>query len=110
MDIALCFVTCPSREVAQALAKQLVEEYLAACVNILTGVQSVYRWQESITVAEEALLIIKTNSARIEQLKKAILDSHPYETPEFVAIEANHVEQSYADWLASSLTPIDNLK
>lgn len=103
MDIVVCFVTCPSKEVGQALAKQIVGAKLAACVNILPGVQSVYVWEESLCVDEEVLLVIKSTAALIERLEKAILEAHPYETPEFVVLPASHVSDRYAAWVTANV-------
>jgi periplasmic divalent cation tolerance protein len=104
MDIVVCFVTCPSKEVGQALAKQLVGEKLAACVNIVPGLQSVYVWQGSMCLDEEVLLIIKSCSSSLERLESYIVENHPYETPEFVAFTATRVSERYAAWVTASLS------
>ncbi|MFA7488527.1 MAG: divalent-cation tolerance protein CutA, partial [Lysobacteraceae bacterium] len=66
MSVQLVLCTCPTREVAAGLARSLVEQRLAACVNLLPGVQSVYRWQGNIETSEEVLMLIKTRAARLE--------------------------------------------
>jgi periplasmic divalent cation tolerance protein len=103
MDIVVCLVTCPSKEVGQALAKQVVAAQLAACVNILPGVQSVYHWEDSLCIDEEVLLIIKSTAARIEPLERTILEHHPYDTPEFVVLTASHVSERYAAWVGKGV-------
>jgi periplasmic divalent cation tolerance protein len=103
MDIIICLVTCPSKEVGQALAKQIVGAKLAACVNILPGVQSVYAWEDSLCVDEEVLLVIKSTQGLIARLQKAILENHPYDTPEFVVLPADYVSERYASWVRASV-------
>jgi periplasmic divalent cation tolerance protein len=103
MDIIICLVTCPSREVASGLAKTLVDSQVAACVNIVPGLQSVYRWNGEICIDEEALLIIKSTAPAKDELKKAVLDNHPYETPEFVVLNAADVSEGYGRWVMESV-------
>lgn len=103
MDIIICLVTCPSRDVASGLAKTLVDSQLAACVNIVPGLESVYRWKGEICIDEEALLIIKSTASAKDALKKAVLDNHPYETPEFVVLNAAHVSEGYGKWVVESV-------
>lgn len=99
MSIIICLVTCPSPEVASAMAKELVDQQLAACVNVLPTVQSIYRWEQAICVDNEALMIIKSTTERQDQLKKAVLAKHPYETPEFVVLDTQEVSEHYARWV-----------
>lgn len=102
-DILVCLVTCPSKEVGARLATTLVAERLAACVNIIEGVQSVYYWQEQVVVDSEVQLIIKTSSARLESVKAKVLELHPYETPEFIALAPVATERRYADWILDTV-------
>jgi len=102
MKITICFVTAPSSEVASALAKLVVDQRLAACVNIVPGVQSVYRWNDEVTIDSEVLMIMKTSTARLEDLKRAVLKEHPYDTPEFIAIEPSASLEPYAQWVVES--------
>jgi periplasmic divalent cation tolerance protein len=103
MSIVICLVTAPSQEVGAQLAKSFVEQELAACVNVLPAVQSVYRWQGSVTIDEEVLLVIKTAQERVSALEAAVLAEHPYETPEFVVLHADAVSGSYAKWVVESV-------
>jgi periplasmic divalent cation tolerance protein len=103
MSIVICLVTAPSPEVGAALAKSLVDQRLAACVNIVPAVQSIYRWQDEITIDEEVLLLIKTEKDLTERLKQAVMAAHPYEVPEFVALLATDVSTAYAEWIKSSV-------
>jgi periplasmic divalent cation tolerance protein len=103
MNIVICLVTAPSQEVGAALAKSLVDQRLAACVNILPAVQSIYRWQDQITIDEEVLLLIKTEKDLTERLKQAVVAAHPYEVPEFVVLSATDVSTPYAEWIKSAV-------
>ena len=98
-DTLLLLSTCPDAETAAKIARALVEERLAACVNRVAGVASVYRWREEIHEATEMLLLIKTTRERIEALRARLVELHPYEVPELIALDvvAGHVP--YLDWL-----------
>lgn len=87
------------------LARSLVEARLAACVNILPGVESIYRWENRVAQDGEQLLVIKTTLETLPALRQALLGQHPYELPEFVVIEPQQVEKRYAAWIAASTTP-----
>jgi periplasmic divalent cation tolerance protein len=95
--IVLC--TCGSRDEADSIASTLVNERLAACVNILPPVQSVYRWQGAVERADEILLVIKTTAARFSALRDRIQAIHSYDTPEIIAIEAAAGSERYLTWL-----------
>lgn len=96
----LVLVTAPPGEAA-ALARALVSERLAACVNVLAGVTSVYRWQGAVQEDGEALLVVKTRADRLAALEARVLELHPYDVPEFVVVEPAHVEARYRAWLAA---------
>ena len=83
---------------AAALAKALVEERVAACVNIVPEVRSIYRWKNAIEDEREQILIIKTTEERVEALREALFAVHPYEVPEFVVL-SGEVSGAYAEWL-----------
>ena len=105
MSLVVCLVTCPSREVATTLARQLVDDQFAACVNVIPGIQSVYRWEGSICVDEEALVLIKSSEHLIERLKARVFELHPYEVPEFLVLSPTAVSEKYAEWLGASVLP-----
>ena len=86
-----------------ALARELVEERLAACVNIIPRIESVYRWQGRIETDSEQLLLIKTTRERLDALRARLMARHPYEVPEFVVIEPDEVGEPYRAWLVESL-------
>lgn len=105
MQALLVFCTCPTREVAETLARLLVEERLAACVNLLPQVQSVYRWQGRLATDDEVLLLIKTQAARLEALQQRVLENHPYELPEVIAVEIGSGLPRYLDWIDEHTRP-----
>ena len=87
-----------------ALASDLVERRLAACVNIIGGVRSIYRWQGAVEDDREQLAIIKTVSERVAELKDAMFAKHPYDVPEFVVVPIDRIEGPYRQWLIDSVT------
>jgi len=91
--------TVGSAEEADRLARALVERRLAACVNVVPGVVSHYRWQGQLQRDEERLLVIKTRAERIEALRDALRELHPYELPELVAFEISAGSPEYLKWL-----------
>ena len=99
----IALTTFPSREQAEQLAERLVAERLAACVNVLGPVASIYRWEGKVEHDEEVLLLIKTTGAGVEPLKTRVLELHPYDTPEFLAFEVAAGSSGYLDWVARSV-------
>ncbi len=101
MDTVLLVMTnMPDAVSADRLAQSLVEARLAACVNILPAMRSVYRWQNAIEQTEEAVMLIKTVQGRYVELEEAIRQAHPYEVPEIIAIPPVAVWPPYASWVA----------
>lgn len=98
--LVLC--TCPDRDTALGLARRLVEERLAACVNVVDGLTSVYRWKQAIQEEPEALMLIKTSGGRYRDLEAAILKYHPYELPEVIAVQIERGLEGYLSWIAGS--------
>jgi periplasmic divalent cation tolerance protein len=100
MDAALIvFSTCANREEAERIALTLVNERLAACVNIMPPVQSVYRWQGAVERAEEWMLLIKTTTARFAHLRDRLETIHSYDTPEIIAANITEGSERYLRWL-----------
>ncbi|HLU50362.1 MAG TPA: divalent-cation tolerance protein CutA [Planctomycetota bacterium] len=91
--------TCP-QDAADGLARFLVEERHAACVNIIPAVRSVYRWQGAIESATESLLVIKTTAAAADALTRALVERHPYSVPEVVGFAIDSGHAPYLDWIA----------
>jgi len=103
-QLSIILVTAPSQDVAQQLAQDLVRERLAACVNVVSGVRSIYAWEGKIEQAEEVLMIIKTQSSRYTALEAFVRAHHPYETPEIVEIPAGRVTPKYLQWVMKETT------
>ncbi|MEO6364605.1 MAG: divalent-cation tolerance protein CutA [Luteimonas sp.] len=99
MTALVCYCACPDRDSATRISETLVSERLAACVNLVGGVTSVYRWQDGIERADEVLLLIKTTAVRLEPLRQRIVALHPYELPELIAVEAVGGSPAYLDWI-----------
>lgn len=97
--VLLCYCSCPDAASAQAIAEALVGERLAACVNRLPAVHSTYRWLGAVTCDSEELLLIKTTAARFDALKTRLLELHPYELPELVAVPVQRGHEAYLDWV-----------
>ena len=103
--VVVVLVTCPSRAVARRMAVRLIERRLAACVNLVPAVESVFRWQGKTERCREALLVVKTTAARFVSLKRAILALHPYQVPEIIALPVTAGHAPYLDWVSSSASP-----
>ena len=103
-QLSIILVTIPSQDVALQLAHDLVSEHLAACVNVVSGVRSIYAWEGKIERTDEVLLIIKTHSARYVALEAFVRAHHPYETPEIVEIPAGRVTPQYWQWIVKETT------
>jgi len=103
-EALVVLITVPA-EHAQALARRLVEEGRAACVNQLPGVRSTYVWDGRVEQADEALLLAKTTVAGYPALEKRVRELHPYEVPELLALPAAIGFGPYLDWLKRSVTP-----
>jgi periplasmic divalent cation tolerance protein len=99
--VVLC--TCASEQEALQLANTLVEKRLAACVNVLSPIRSVYRWQGKIEDASEYLLLIKSTGERFPALRDAIVQLHSYDTPEILAISVAAGAERYLAWIAESV-------
>ena len=98
-DARVVLSTCPDAGTAEALAKALVDERLAACVNLVPGVRSIYRWQEEVQQAEEVLLLVKTTAANVALVTARIEELHTYEVPEVVVIRADGGSERYLEWI-----------
>lgn len=102
-DKIVVLSTCGSTEEAARVARALVEKRLAACVNIVPGVRSVYRWKDAIEDEEEALLVIKTSRALLDDLRAEIEKLHSYEVPEVIALVVVDGSERYLAWMSREL-------
>jgi periplasmic divalent cation tolerance protein len=101
--LALC--TAPNEDVAEHLARTLVEQRLAACVNRIGGVRSTYRWQEKIHDDAEVLLLIKTTHARLDALRARLPELHPYTLPELLVFDVVAGLEPYLSWIDTETAP-----
>ncbi len=99
-DALLVLTTLPNADAAAELAKTVVAEKLAACANLFPALRSVYRWQAKVQDENEVLVLFKTRQEHFERLKSRILELHPYEVPEVLAIPIEQGYQGYLEWLA----------
>jgi periplasmic divalent cation tolerance protein len=102
-DARVVLTTVGSRQIAQQLARTLVERRLAACVNIIGPIQSIYRWKEAIESDEEFLLVVKTTGNRAAELEAVFAEIHPYELPERVELAIEGGSASYLEWLGAQV-------
>ncbi|MFH1277518.1 MAG: divalent-cation tolerance protein CutA [Candidatus Eisenbacteria bacterium] len=100
-DFVVVLVTAPP-EAAERLARTLVEEKLAACVNRLGGVRSTYRWKGTIEDAVEDLLLAKTRRSLTERLEARVREVHPYEVPEVIVLPITAGSKAYLEWLGDA--------
>jgi periplasmic divalent cation tolerance protein len=103
-NYGLVLVTAPSRAVADAIARTLVQEQLAACISLLP-VTSIYTWENQLQQDEEWQLLIKTRLDRFPDLEARILTLHPYDVPEIIAIPLSAGTQPYLSWITSQVQP-----
>ncbi|MDR2925227.1 MAG: divalent-cation tolerance protein CutA [Azoarcus sp.] len=103
-EVLLVLTALPDRASADVLAARLVEESLAACVNILAPCGSVYRWRGKVETAAEIPLLIKTTRTCYPALEAAVQALHPYEVPELIALPVTRGLDAYLDWVAASVT------
>ena len=104
-DARVVLVTTPDAAVARSLARALVEERLAACGNVVPAIVSIFRWQGSVHEETEALLILKTSSARVAELCARVVELHPYDVPEVLSLGVDDGHTEYLDWLGECIAP-----
>ncbi len=97
----LVYTTWPNPDVAEATGRKLVENRLAACVNILPGMSSIFSWKDRIEATQEIVMIVKTRRARLNDAMAAISAAHPYETSSILAIPVIAADPAYAQWIAA---------
>ncbi len=103
----LVLSTCPDEETAEQLGEALVAKNLAACVSIVPGMTSIYRWQGRLEREPECLLLIKTREDVLSTLCDTLKQQHPYELPEIIAVSVTEGLDAYLDWIDRALAPAD---
>lgn len=104
-DHLVAFITCPDKETATRLADLLIDRHLAACVNIVPGLISVYRWQGKVCRDSELLLIVKTRQEKRQAIASLLSENHPYTEPELIFLPITSGSQGYLDWVSKHVTP-----
>jgi periplasmic divalent cation tolerance protein len=102
-SVRLLLCTVPNEQAAEQIARTLVEERLAACVNVIPGLRSIYTWKGRVEDDRELLLVIKSTEERIAALSARVLSLHSYENPELIAIPVHGGLAAYLDWVRSSV-------
>jgi periplasmic divalent cation tolerance protein len=106
MDARVVLTTFPDLEQAQKIARLLVVEGLAACVNLLPGAHSIYQWEGAVQGSAEVAGILKTTANRVSELQARYLELHPYEVPEFIVLTPESVSPAYLEWIGcTSVNP-----
>jgi periplasmic divalent cation tolerance protein len=103
-ELRLVLCTFPDAAAARQIGTVLVEKQLAACVNLIPAVESIYRWQGAVETSAEVLAIFKTRAAVLRDFERELAALHPYDVPEIVAIEPANVSENYASWVTETLT------
>jgi len=103
MTAQLVLTTCPNIDIAKTIAQHLVKEKLAACVNILPNITSIYHWQDELQCDEEAQLLIKTNSENFALLNDRINELHPFDVVEVIALNIQQGDKHYLNWICEYL-------
>lgn len=102
-DFQIIFTTTDNFEFSKLLAKEIIEKKLAACVNILPNITSVYNWENKVETTEEYLLLIKTNNININQLEEFLIQKHNYDTPELISFQMESANNKYINWMTKNL-------
>ncbi len=104
-EVRLVFCTFPDSASARQIGTVLIERQLAACVNLIPAVESIYRWQGRVETAGEVLAVFKTSAEVFPGFEQTLGELHPYEVPEIIAIEPAAVSANYASWVLGSVLP-----
>jgi periplasmic divalent cation tolerance protein len=104
MSEARIVLTTAGSAEGRKVARLLVERHLAACVNIVPRIESIYRWQGAVEQGEEVLLMIKTTRSRFSEVRETIQDNHSYDTPECVSVQIDEGSDKYLNWIAESVS------
>lgn len=104
-ECLIVLTTAPSREEGEALARQIIERRLAACVNVSARMRSFFHWNDEVCADDEVQLQIKTTSQGFEALAAAIRELHSYDLPEILALPVAQADDDFADWIRSQIAP-----
>lgn len=105
-DCVVVFVTAANRQEAEKIGRELVDQRLAACANLVSEVTSIFRWQGNIDTEQEVLMVLKTRAAQFPAVVERVKALHSYEVPEIIALPILDGSQSYLDWIKASTEPL----
>jgi periplasmic divalent cation tolerance protein len=100
---SIALVTAPDLKTARKLAKIILQQQLAACANLVPKIESHYWWRGKLERSNEVLIVLKTKKSHLRALEKCVLQNHPYDTPEFLALKIDSGANRYLDWIAASV-------
>ena len=103
MEARFVYITCGSKEDARRIGRAIVEKRLAACANIIDGMESIYHWEDKIESDQECILIFKTTAAEYPQLEKTVLALHPYDVPCIIALPILAGQPAYLNWIQTEV-------
>lgn len=103
MEVIVVYITFPTIESARHIGTLLVEKQLAACVNLVPKIESIYLWEGETKIDGEVLAMIKTTEARFSQLESAVRDAHPYDIPEMIAVNVSRGSEDYLNWVRDQM-------
>ena len=99
MSAIVIYCTCPDIESAERISRHIVEQRMAACVNLIPGITSIYTWDGNIQRDQEVLLVIKSTKVRFDDIQNLISDEHPYDLPELIAVPITESSPDYLEWI-----------
>lgn len=102
-NVVAVLTTAPNVEVAERIGETLVEEGLVACANVVPGVRSIFRWKGAVSHESEVLMILKTTTESLPALSRRVVDLHPYEVPEVIALDVRAGHEPYLDWVRAEV-------
>lgn len=102
---SIVYVTTPNDDSAKKIARALVTQQLAACVNIVPGIQSIYQWEGRVNEDSEYLLMIKTASAKVDAVSQFVRENHPYSVAEVISVRIDNGNPPYLSWIEQSVKP-----
>jgi periplasmic divalent cation tolerance protein len=103
----MVFITVPDQEIGTELARKVVEAQLAACGNLIPGLTSIYRWKGEVHQDPECLIILKTTASALPALKRRVVELHPYEVPEFLALAPTEGHLPYLEWVQAEIKNLE---
>ena len=99
MEVILVYINFPNKKCARQIGTALIEKQLAACVNIIPEIESIYQWKGEICTEEEIMTVVKTTASRYKQLEEYVVANHPYDVPEVISLPLSQGSEPYLNWV-----------